>query len=193
MNSTRNNRLLVLLSVGLTLILLASCSKYQSESYTIQGVDAKGCEMLSDTIFQRINAANWKHENVADSVSAIIDILEEDSIFVEEEKSTYLIVTDAAEDSTYFAFISSMNSVIFFYSRSVEMELFQENGTIVKPSNITMPLETAADCVDETATVPTPLIRTRREYGTPGSKFLVRVIKNEQTGASSFFLAIVTN
>jgi hypothetical protein len=193
MNSSRNKWYLVLVTVGFTLIILASCSKYQSESYTIQGVDAKGCEMLSDTIFQRINAANWKHENVADSVSEIIDRLQADTVFVEEEKNTYLIQTDAAEDSTYFAFISSMNSVIFFYNRSVEMELFQENGTIIKPSNTTMPPETAADCINETATVPTPLIKTRWEYGTPGNRYLVRIIKNEQTGSASIFLAIVKN
>jgi hypothetical protein len=159
----------------------------------MQNVDAQGCAMLSDTIFQRISTVVWKHENVADSVLFILDSLKRDSLFVEEEKDTYLLETIAEEDTNYVAFVSSRNSVVFFFNRSVEMELFKEDGTIISPSDKTMPAETAADCMDLTVETPTTLIRTRRAYGTPDSEYLMRLIKDEQTGSSFIRVAIVKN
>ncbi|MFH1319267.1 MAG: hypothetical protein ABII90_01250, partial [Bacteroidota bacterium] len=116
-------------------------------------------------------------------IPQIIDSL--DSVGIDITNTTenkFKIITVADLDTNYIVLKTSLNSLTFFFDRSVSINIINQAGEIISVSNKKMPLETAAGCTKlDDNDVEVPFIQTRMEIRVPDNVSLLQLIKNEQT------------
>jgi hypothetical protein len=176
--------LLIIFVISLS-FLISGCDKYQSETYEISAIDARACAQIQDTLYNAITTmkltdfnSEWINENVPQNVPAILDSLKSNGIIVSEGDLSTWVTTIAEEDTNYACFQTNLNSAIFFSDEIVTLKLMDTQGNVLAVSNENMPMETVGGCLTENNK---PQIRTRIEYSTPETEYLLWFVNQEQT------------
>jgi len=185
----------------------ACTSQYKQEDFEMQYLDGRACEMLQDTLFLNLNTVNlsdynsaWNTtSNVIGQVSDVIDTLTNyNKVMTCRFDSSYNIVLPSDIDTSYICLVNSENagegsykSVVFFLTDVVKLNVITDDEEILSPNDQTVPLETAAGCLDSTSVSFDPLIDTRVVYIINSEKVLVQFISIVQTSGISFRGAIL--
>ena len=193
----------ILIAAFATIMLLnfiAACDDFKSQEFQIEGVDAAACNQLSDTLFSTLTLKRlstfrpgWNNENALDSVTAILDSLEANGIMLNVDGSGAVEIATTASDTGWFALRSDFSTIAVYMTETAVMNLISPSGTLQKTSDKTMPFEIAGGCTVLENDKPVPLIRERFKYSITEDRYLVQLIKGEQTRSNRIKVSALRN
>jgi len=175
----------------LPVIMFFGCKQYQTEEFTISNLDAKACELLQDSLSDTISTSpltnfdsSWVDSTIYGNVDKILDSLEANKIMVTESDTSFTIITPLDIDTSYAYLFTQLDEVVFFFNDFINMSIIDTGGAFLGVENKTIPLETVYDC---------PEIRTRLVYKPVGERYLLQIIKTDQTLGDTLLAVILHN
>ncbi|MEA3432171.1 MAG: hypothetical protein U9R01_05810 [candidate division WOR-3 bacterium] len=176
----------------LLVITLFGCREFQEEEFAISSLDAEAYALLQDSLSDTISTfplmnfdTSWVGSVVYDNVPEILDSLEVYDIKVYADTS-YTIITPEDMDTNYIFYQNNPTdipvtgngvNIVFFFNDYLNINLIGENGTLINEESNAIPPETIADC---------PELKTRIAYTLEEEKYLVELIKGDQTLSNIF-------
>lgn len=178
----------------LFVITLFGCGEFQEEEFAISDLDAEAYALLQDSLSDTISTfplmnfnTSWVGSVVYDNIPEILDSLEANDIKVTDSVS-YTIVTPGDMDTNYIFYQNNPTdngvNVVFFFNDYLNINLIGENGTLINEESKAIPPETVADC---------PELKTRIAYTLEEEKYLVELIKFDQTLSDTLRTVILHN
>ncbi len=193
------SKYLVSVSALLLFLFMSSCDIYKSNETEISGVDKTVCEQFSDSIFTTVTAgvvsgykATWSNAGLDTIIGALIDSLNADSAFIEQNHDpAYELTLGAGNDTSYVVLKAQSGTATIFVAQVVKMTLLGKDGTEIALVNEEMPLSTISGCTElDEGNKPQPVIKMRNEYDVNGGDLLLQLIKVEQTKSKVFRIAV---
>ncbi|MFQ6678009.1 MAG: hypothetical protein ACE5D0_06765 [Fidelibacterota bacterium] len=155
------------------LMIVISCDNYSDESYTISDIDGKACQVFSaDTVFKTVTS--YTLDDSLDSVDEQIDslIAWDSEIFFNPDT---LQKISKSEDTTYSVLqITTSGDYVIYTNKFVKMSLWDTSDNLSDVTNLSIDLETVAECNDE--------IALRNEYSFTSGSYLVQFLMEEASG-----------
>jgi len=219
-NSYKNNwQYVALLSLGL-LFIANSCGSItdavenalKEDEKALSTVDDLAVHLLADSVvsggaveattaaYLDTTGSNYiiingsTRDTLAQSDKAgILTVLDNNSktIAIKSDKA-YEITTSANYPRSCYSFTPTSNTVVFYLTDYVTLEIYEEDGDLVTLSSEVVPLELSAACYKIVSTTPTPIIKARFEYNlTKDSRYMLIIVKNDQTVDDVFNCAIL--
>ncbi|MCB0283923.1 MAG: hypothetical protein KDF60_15165 [Calditrichaeota bacterium] len=177
-----------------------ACEDFQTQNYEIDAIDAQACTMISDTTFKNIPTkslaeinAGWTLEQLGDSAAKAITILKDSlQVTISALDSAYQIIVNDAVDSSYLALSTTEGMPLLFYVDDfIKIDLIDSTGVMLGISDETMSPELVGGCLEMDKDVYYPVIKTRYVYKPEANKYLLRIIKTDQTEKSRFKTAVL--
>lgn len=193
------SKYLVSVSALLLFLFMSSCDIYKSNETEISGVDKTVCEQFSDSVFTTVTAgvvsnynAKWTNAGLDTIIGALIDSLNADSAFIEQNHDpAYELTLGAGNDTSYVVLKAQSGTATIFVAQVVKMTLLGKDGTEIALVNEEMPLSTISGCTElDEGNKPQPVIKMRNEYDVNGGDLLLQLIKVEQTKSKVFRIAV---
>ena len=193
------SKYLVSVSALLLFLFMSSCDIYKSNETEISGVDKTVCEQFSDSVFTTVTAGvvsnynvKWTNAGLDTIIGALIDSLNADSAFIEQNHDpAYELTLGAGNDTSYVVLKAQSGTATIFVAQVVKMTLLGKDGTEIALVNEEMPLSTISGCTElDEGNKPQPVIKMRNEYDVNGGDLLLQLIKVEQTKSKVFRIAV---
>ncbi len=168
----------ILTFLGVFMIVI-SCDNYSDESYSISDIDGKACQVFkADTIFNTVSSYTLDDSLV--SVGERIDSLiawGSEIVFTPDT----LQKISKSEDSTYSVIqVPTTGDYIIYTNKFVKMNLWDTSDNLSEVTNLSIDMETIAECNDE--------IALRNEYSFASGSYLVQFLMEEASGFTMVIL-----
>jgi hypothetical protein len=184
----------------ISIVFVFACEEFQTKSYSMTDKDSKACTMLTDTTFQvrtvaRLSDYNpeWKNDQISEIAGEVINAMADDSIFVSESELSYLLRTGEGMDTAYVLLESPVNSVILYFDQSLDQDLISTEGIFLSAADSGIPLETIGGCTIVEKDVHKTVIQKRIVYNLSQNRYLIQLIKIDQTAENNIRLSILSN
>ena len=181
-------------------LLIAACEDFQTKSYSMTDRDSKACMQLKDSVFQVISTASlssynpdWQNEQISQIAGEVIEALANDSIIVSENDQAYVLITGNDMDTTYVLLESQSASLTLYFDQALTQNLIAEDGVFLPASDSVIPLETIGSCTKVVKDVYIPVIKRRTAYALSGDRYLIQIIKTDQTEEMNIRLSVIAN
>lgn len=141
--------------------------------------------------FYKLEYASGKKDTIPinlNNYSVLLDTLDSKNFKIAVKDTAYELQTiPTLMNSVLSLTTGTEGELVFYFTDYVLMEIVKENGTVITAKSDNIPLELSAGCFTIVSEVPQPIVKARYGYELdPSTRYLLKIIKNDQTEEDDF-------